>query len=119
MEYIVKILDIENLSENIKKFIVEKPKKYNFISGQHVLVSINKPELKDKKKPFSISSSDKDNFLEFIIKIYDERNGITKEFDKLKVKDELTINEAKGKISYKENGIFIAAGTGINPFINC
>ena len=118
MEYPVKILDIESLSENIKRFAVEKPKNYNFISGQHTLISINKPELKDKKRPFSFSSPEKEDFLEFIIKIYDERGGITKEFDKLKIKDELIIGEPKGKISYKGGGIFIAAGTGINPFIS-
>lgn len=118
MQHISKILKIEPLTPNIKKFIVEKPKGYWFVSGQHALISINKPELKDKRRPFSISSSDKDNFLEFIIKIYDKRNGITKEFDKLKVKDELIIGEPKGKISYNGKGIFIAAGTGINPFFS-
>src|SRR3989344_2734262 len=118
MEYIVKILDIEDISENIKKIKTEKPKNYNFISGQHTLISINKIELKGKKRPFSFSSSDKNDFLEFIIKIYNERNGITKEFNKLKVKDELIIGEPKGKISYRGKGIFIAAGTGIAPFIS-
>ena len=118
MEYIVKILDIKNISENIKKIKTEKPKNYAFISGQHTLISINKIKLKDKKRPFSFSSSDKNDFLEFIIKIYNERNGITKEFNKLKVKDGLIIGEPKGKISYKGKGIFIAAGTGITPFIS-
>ncbi len=113
-----KILKIEQLTQNIKKFIVEKPKKYNFIPGQHTIISINKLGLEDKKRPFSISSSDKDNFLEFIIKIYNERNGITKEFDKLNSKDELIIDEAKGKISYKGKGTFLSAGTGINPFLS-
>ena len=118
MEHLIKILKIESLSENIKRFTLEKPKNYNFISGQHTLISINKINLKDKKRPFSFSSPEKENFLEFIIKIYDERNGITKEFDKLKIGDGLIISEPKGKISYKGRGIFIAAGTGINPFIS-
>lgn len=118
MQHISKILKIESLTSNIKRFIVEKPKNYKFIPGQHTLISINKPELKEKRKPFSISSSDNNNFLEFIIKIYNEREGVTKEFDKLKVKDELIIDDAKGKINYKGNGIFIAAGTGISPFIS-
>lgn len=113
----VKILKIEQLTQNIKIFTIEKPKNYNFIPGQHTILSINKTELKDKKRPFSISSSNKDNFLEFILKIYS--NGkITREFDKLKVKDELILGEPKGKISYKGNGTFIAAGTGINPFFS-
>ncbi len=118
MEHTIKILKIEFLTSNIKRFIVEKPADYNFIPGQHTLISINKLKLKDKKKPYSISSSDKEDFLEFIIKIYNEHDGITKEFDKLKVGDELILNEAKGKIKYKGTGIFIAAGTGINPFFS-
>mgnify|MGYP001582762147 FL=1 len=124
MEHFVKILKIESLTPNIKRFVIEKPKNYKFVSGQHALISINKIKLKDnievinKKRPFSFSSSEKDDFLEFIIKIYPERNGITKEFDKLKPKDELIIGEPKGKMSYQGNGTFIAAGTGINPFIS-
>src|SRR3989344_1675568 len=118
MEYSAKILKIEQLTQNVKKFTVEKPADYKFIPGQHTLMSINKPELKDKKRPFSISSSNQDDFLEFIIKIYNERDGITKEFDKLKLEDELIINEAKGKINYRGAGIFIAAGTGISPFFS-
>lgn len=134
MEHLSKILKIEQLTQNIKIFTIEKPKNYNFIPGQHTILSINKPKLKDKKRPFSISSSDRDNFLEFIIKIYDEskfgknlysfagksneRKGITKEFNKLNPGDELIIGEPKGKISYKGKGTFIAAGTGINPFFS-
>lgn len=117
MEYIIKILEIESLSENIKKIKTEKPKNYNFVSGQHALVSINKLELKDKKRPFSISSSDKDDFLEFIIKIYAE-GKITQQFNNLKKGDALIIGEPKGKISYNGKGVFIAGGTGINPFIS-
>lgn len=117
MEQISKILKIEQLTPKAKKFTIEKPKNYDFIPGQHTLISINKIKLKDKKRPFSLSSSDKENFLEFIIKIYS--NGkITKEFGKLKPKDELIIGRPKGKINYKEKGTFIAAGTGINPFIS-
>src|SRR3989338_6732931 len=117
MEYIVKILDIENISENIKKIKTEKPKNYNFVSGQHALISINKIELKDKKRPFSLSSSDKNDFLEFIIKIYAE-GKITQQFNNLKKGNELILGEPKGKISYKGKGVFIAGGTGINPFLS-
>jgi len=117
MEYIVKILKIESLTSNVKRFAVEKPKNYNLISGQHTLVSINKSELKNKKKPFSFSSSEKNDFLEFIIKIYDD-GKFTQQLNNLKKDDELIINEPKGKISYKGKGVFIAAGTGINPFIS-
>lgn len=117
-QYIVKILEIENLSENIKRIRVEKPQGYKFISGHHTIVSINKPGWENKKKPFSLSSPDKEDFLEFIIKIYPERDGVTKKISRLKIGDEFIIGEARGKIAYNGNGVFISAGTGISPFIS-
>lgn len=118
MENIIKILKIEQLTHDTKKFIVEKPKDYDFVSGQHTTLSINKSELEKQKKPFTIASSEDNPNLEFIIKIYSEREGITKKLDKLKVGDELVIEDPRGKIKYKGEGTFIAAGTGIAPFIS-
>ena len=118
MEQIVKILAIEQLTHNVKKFIVEKPANYNFVSGQYTTLAINKPLFKNQKKPFTISSSSSDSNLEFSIKIYPEREKFTKELDKLKVGDEIILGDAKGKMKYHGKGVFIAAGTGVVPFIS-
>lgn len=118
MTYPVKILGIEKLSDNIIRIQTEKPKDYNFIPGQHATITIDDAKLKFKTKPFSFSSSNKENFLEFIIKIYPEREGFTKKVSELSPGDILSIGEPRGKIYYKGRGIFIAAGTGINPFIS-
>lgn len=118
MEYIVKILEIEKILDNVKKIRFEKPKNYSFVSGQHTSISINTPKLKNKKRFFSFSSSAKEPYLESIIKIHKEREGFTKELNKLKVGDELIISEAKGKIKYIGKGIFIAGGVGITPFLS-
>ena len=117
-EYSVTILEIEEITKGVKKFRVEKPKDYGFSSGHHTIVAINKPTLKDKKKPFSFSSTDGSPFLEFIVKIYAERDGVTKAFDKLDVGDELIIGKPWGKINYFGKGTFIAAGSGITPFVS-
>ena len=118
MEYIVKILDIEKISKNVKKFKIEKPKNYNFIPGQHAIFKINKPKFEGVKRFFSFSSSDDEDYLEFMARIYSDREGGTKQFDKLKMGDELIISEGKGKIKYIKNGIFIAGGIGISPLIS-
>jgi ferredoxin-NADP reductase len=55
MEAIVKILEIKQVTHDVKQFRVEKPKGYHFIPGEATDVSINKPEWKEKKNPFTMA----------------------------------------------------------------
>jgi ferredoxin-NADP reductase len=117
-EYIVKIIDIEEVTHDVKSFKIEKPKGYSFIPGQATEVSVNVPRLRDEKRPFTFTSLNSSDYLEFTIKIYSERNGITNELGKLKPGSELIIRDVWGDISYKGEGVFIAGGAGITPFIS-
>ena len=116
-EHIVKILTTEYVTHDVKRFTVEKPKDYKFKAGQATDVSINKPEWKDEKRPFTFTSLNDWKELEFTIKIYEEHNGVTNELGKLQTGDELIIRDVWGAITYKEKGVFIAGGAGITPFI--
>ena len=107
----------EFVTHDVKRFIVEKPKDYDFIPGQATEISINKPNLKNKKRPFTFTSLNNDLVLEFTIKIYNDHNGVTKELGKLNSGDELIIGDPFGTINYKGKGVFIAGGAGITPFI--
>ncbi len=100
------------------RFQVEKPMGYSFIPGQATEVSINVPDLKDEKRPFTFTSLNSADYLEFIIKIYSERNGITNKLGILKPGDELIIRDVWGDIAYKGKGVFIAGGAGITPFLS-
>jgi ferredoxin-NADP reductase len=117
-EHIVKIISIEQLTHDVKRFQVEKPEVYSFIPGQATEVSINSPELKNEKRPFTFTCLNREPYLEFTIKIYPSHNGITNEIGKLNPGDELIIRDVWGAISYKGKGIFIAGGAGITPFIS-
>jgi ferredoxin-NADP reductase len=117
-EYIVKILDIKQVTHDVKRFQVEKPLGYSFIPGQATEVSINKPELKNEKRPFTFTCLNKEPYLEFTIKIYSSRKGVTNELGKLKPGSELIIRDVWGAINYKGKGVFIAGGAGITPFIS-
>lgn len=114
-EHIVKILGIETVTHNVKRFLVEKPTDYSFISGQATDVSINTLRFRDEKRPFTFTSTNKDLIFEFTIKRYD---GMTKHFHELNPGEELIIREPFGTIHYKGPGVFIAGGTGITPFIS-
>lgn len=117
-EYIVKILDIKQVTHNVKRFQFEKPLGYSFKPGQATDVSINVPALRNEKRPFTFTSLNSAEYLEFTIKIYTDHNGITNELGKLKSGSELIIRDVWGDISYKGEGVFIAGGAGITPFIS-
>jgi len=115
--HIVKIISIEPVTHDVKRFTIQKPEDYKFRPGQATEVSINTPELKNEKRPFTFTSLNGDEYLEFTIKIYDSHNGVTKELGKLKQGDEFIIRDVWGAIEYKGEGVFIAGGAGVTPFI--
>jgi ferredoxin-NADP reductase len=117
-EHIVKILSIEEVTHDVKSFKVEKPQGYSYVPGQATEVSVNVAGLRNEKRPFTFTSLNTADYLEFTIKIYSERNGITNELGKLKPGAELIIRDVWGDISYKGEGVFIAGGAGITPFIS-
>jgi ferredoxin-NADP reductase len=117
-EYIVNIRKIEQVTHDVKRFQVDKPAGYSFIPGQATEVSINTPDLRNEKRPFTFTSLNSAGYLEFTIKIYTDHNGITNELGKLKPGSELIIRDVWGDIAYKGEGVFIAGGAGITPFIS-
>ncbi len=117
-EHIVRIIRTEQLTHDVKRFQVEKPQGYSFIPGQATDVSVNRPDLKSKKRPFTFTGLAIDPYLEFTIKIYPSHKGVTSEMDKLKPGDEIIIRDVWGAIAYKGKGVFIAGGAGITPFIS-
>ncbi|GLB49301.1 FAD-binding oxidoreductase [Neptunitalea lumnitzerae] len=117
MNYNVKILRVENLNHNVKRFTTERPEGYEFTPGQATHVSVNKPGWKGEDRPFTFTSLTDADTLEFTIKIYNSHNGVTDELDELKEGDELILREAAGAIHYEGPGYFIAGGAGLTPFI--
>lgn len=117
MESIARIISITPVTHDVRRFRLEKPDNYHFIPGQATEVSINKPEWKEEKRPFTFTSLNEDPHLEFTIKIYEEHKGVTQQLGKLKPNDELIVRDIWGAIEYKGPGYFIAGGAGITPFI--
>ena len=116
-ENIVKIISIEPVTHNVKHFKVEKPGGYQFIPGQATEVAINKPQWKDERRPFTFTSLNEWDHLEFTIKIYSDHDGVTNQLGQLKAGDELLLHDVWGAIQYKGEGTFIAGGAGVTPFI--
>lgn len=115
---LVKVKSVEKATHDVLRIVTEKPKNYNFNPGQATDVAINKEGWQKELRPFTFTCLPDDNHLEFTIKTYPSHKGVTNELLKLKPKDELIIGDSWGTIGYKSEGVFIAGGAGVTPFIS-
>ncbi len=113
----IKIISVESATHNVTHLITEKPEGFSFSPGQAADLSVDKPEWETELRPFTFTSHPSDDFLEFYIKQYPERNGVTEQIGKLHAGDTLNLKDAFGDIKYQGEGIFIAGGAGITPFL--
>lgn len=115
---IVKIRSINKVTHDVLQIRTEKPNGFSFMPGQATEVSINKSGWEDERRPFTFTCLPSDNFLEFTIKTYPVRKSVTNELLNLKGNDELILHDVFGTINYQGEGIFIAGGAGVTPFIS-
>jgi hypothetical protein len=117
MEKKVKITEITSITHDVKQFKTEKPSGYSYTPGHATEVAINKEGWNDKKRPFTFTSLNDADHLEFVIKAYPGHDGVTEQMGTLKTGDEFIIHDTWGAIEYKGPGYIIAGGAGITPYI--
>ncbi|SDC12533.1 ferredoxin reductase domain-containing protein [Niabella drilacis] len=117
MKYPVKIRSIVHVTHDVLGIRVDKPEGWAYTPGQATEVFIDKEGWKEEGRPFTFTSLPDDAYLEFTIKTYPERKGVTAQLRQLKEGDTLLLNDIFGEIAYKGEGLFIAGGAGITPFI--
>ena len=113
----VRIVTIEHATPNVMHVRTEKPDGISYLPGQAVDVAVDEVGWTTELRPFTFTSLPSDGFLEFFIKTYPEHNGVTDQISKLSTKNSLLIGDVFGDIQYKGEGVFIAGGAGITPFI--
>ena len=113
----VRILSIKHATPNVMHIRTEKPDGIFYSPGQAVDVAVDEAGWTTELRPFTFTSLPSDEFLEFFIKTYPEHNGVTDEISKLTTENSLLIGDVFGDIQYKGEGVFIAGGAGITPFI--
>ncbi|MFA6770401.1 MAG: hypothetical protein WCR71_04440 [Bacteroidales bacterium] len=117
-QHTIKVKSIDHLTHDVLRVKTEKPSGFIFTPGQATSVAINREGWEKKKRPFTFTNLPDQDHLEFTIKTYPSHEGVTNELLKLKVGDQLLIGDAWGTINYKGDGIFIAGGAGVTPFIS-
>ncbi len=113
----VKVISIEHLTHDVLHLTVEKPEGYTYEPGQAADIAIDKPGWDDKLSAFTFVSLPEDDVVEFVIKTYPQRNRVTNELLTVKAGDTLFLHKPFGSIRYRGDGIFIAGGAGITPFL--
>ena len=116
-KHLVKIKSIRLITHDVLRIVTEKPPRFTFVPGQATEISINKIGWKDKKNPFTFTCLPVKDYLEFTIKTYPSHKGVTNQLLQLKKDDELILHDVFGAIAYKGEGLFIAGGAGVTPFI--
>ncbi|MET3927550.1 FAD-binding oxidoreductase [Devosia sp. 2618] len=113
----VQILKTEMVTHNVRHYRVEKPKNFHFAPGQATEISIDKPQWRDEKRPFTFTSLPDEPTLEFTIKSYLDHPGVTSALWGCEAGDYLLLRDVWGTMQYKGVGTFIAGGAGVTPFI--
>jgi ferredoxin-NADP reductase len=116
--HVVKVIKAIYITHDVKCFTVEKPAGFDFIPGQATEVSINLPLWQNQLRPFTFTCLREQDYLEFMIKIYRDHEGVTNMLGRTNAGAELILHGVFGAIQYKGPGVFIAGGAGITPFIS-
>ncbi|QIA07399.1 FAD-binding oxidoreductase [Draconibacterium halophilum] len=117
MEHKLEIIQKKWLTHNVMQFTLRKPKGFSYSAGQAAEVTLDNPEFKDQWAPFTFTSLNKHEHLEFTIKAYPKHEGITLALSKLEKGDHMVISDPWDSFKNKGPGVFIAGGTGVTPFI--
>ncbi len=117
-QYFVKIKSINKVTHDVLKIVTEKPFGYRFAPGQATEIAINKTGWDKERRPFTFTCLPENDYLEFTIKTYPAHKGVTNELLTLKQYDELILHDVFGAIAFKGEGVFIAGGAGVTPFIS-
>jgi ferredoxin-NADP reductase len=122
MAQTVKVLMRAFVTHDVNRYIVEKPDGYAFKPGQATDVALDQKGWREQTHPFTFTSLNEDEVLEFTIKSYPitkypKHEGLTERLAEYSPGDRLLIGDPWGTIAYKGPGLFLAAGAGITPFI--
>lgn len=117
MTHKLTLQSIEPVTHDTNHLVFNKPDGYDYTPGQATELALDQDGWRDEKRPFTFTGLPTDATLEFTIKSYPERDGVTKRIGELGMTDQVLIGDPWGAIEDRGPGVFIAGGAGITPFI--
>lgn len=116
--YRARLLELSWIYKDVICLRLQRPFNFRNEIGQAVALSIDKPGYELDVAPFTLTNFNDHYCLELIIKIRENRDGLTYGISQLNIGDMLQVSEPWDIYKFVGEGIFIAAGTGIIPFIS-
>lgn len=112
---------IEPITHNVHHLVFDRPEGLDFVPGQAIDLALDRDGWREERRPFTFTSLPGQDRLEFVIKSYPEdaegHDGVTERIGQLQPGDTVLVEEPWGAIEDKGDGVFIAGGAGVTPFI--
>ena len=108
---------IHPVTHDVNHLVFDKPEGFSFSPGQATDFALDQDGWREEKRPFTFTSLPHEDSLQFVIKAYPDHDGVTTRIADLKPGDTALIDEPWGAIEDKGDGVFIAGGAGVTPFI--
>lgn len=117
-----KLVKVEILQPDIKTFIFEPEKRFTYISGQFVEITIDHQPVDDRgnKRWFTLSSSPTETYVAITTRVGLDGSSFKHALDSLKPGQSVEMSEPMGDFVLPKNQatplFFVAGGMGITPF---
>jgi cytochrome-b5 reductase len=105
------------VTHDVQRLLLTRPDGLVWQPGQGIELAIDRDEWRDQGRPFTPTSLLEDRILELTVKRYPKADGVTEALHSLEPGAGLLVSDAFGTITYQGPGTFIAAGTGVTPFL--
>jgi len=112
-----KLLMRQFVTHDVQRFLLTRPEGLDWEPGQGIELAIDRDDWREQGRPFTPTCLPGDLLVELTIKRYPEADGVTEALHALEPGAELLLSDAFGTITYQGPGTFIAAGTGVTPFL--
>lgn len=104
-------------THDVRRLVLSRPEGLRLRPGQALMVAVDEPAWRDRPRPFTPTGLPGDLALELVVKVYRERGGVTARLETLEPGARLLLSEPYGGGAYRGPGLFVAAGSGITPFL--
>lgn len=118
MPHATELLMRQFVTHDVQRLVLSRPEGLDWQPGQGVELAIDREGWRDEARPFTPTCLTADRVVEFTIKRYPEaQDSVTEALHALDPGAALLLGDPFGTITYQGPGTFIAAGTGVTPFL--
>ncbi|PJE30246.1 hypothetical protein SAMN06297129_0902 [Pseudooceanicola antarcticus] len=117
MSHLLTLQTRQRLTPDTQAYTFTRPEGLSFAPGEATELSLLREGWRDKGRPFTFTSLPDAPEIQFVIKSYDDHDGVTRQMASLSSGEMALVTEPFGALQDQGPGTFLAAGAGITPFL--